>query len=172
MPTTGLNAGRQLTLSPQVKEAILSSAVFRLATVEGTADFAELGAVTSEVEQTEYMDSGPFGSMFGRHSGRAKPPTVVLKRAMRTGASTLWIWSWHAQARASLPTMRRQAFLTFYGAGDDLTGIGRMTYGLINAWPSKMELSGSKAGATELVFQTLTIQCDDLIDPNADLTST
>ena len=41
-----------------------------------------------------------------------------------------------------------------------------MTYGLINAWPSKLEVSGAKAGGTELIYQTLTLQCEDLIDPN------
>lgn len=162
-----LALGRQLTLDAETKDSILSSAVFRLATVEGTADFAELGGLTSEVENTEYMDSGPFGSMFGRQAGRAKPPTIVLKRAMRTGPSTLWLWTWHAAARHGLPSMRRQAFLTFYGAGDSIDGIGRMTYGLINAWPSKVEISGVKAGGTEVIYQSFTIQCDDLIDPNA-----
>jgi hypothetical protein len=162
-----LKLGRQLPMTPDARGEILHAAVFRLATVEGTADFSELGALTSEVENTEYMDSGPFGSMFGRHAGRAKPPTLVLKRAMRTGASLLWIWTWHAQARRALPTMKRQAFLTFYGASDPLDGPGRMTYGLINAWPSKVEINGVKAGATELMFQSLTLQCDDLIDPNA-----
>lgn len=159
--------GRQLTLTPGDREQILSSAVFRLATVEGTADFAELSALTSEVENTEYMDSGPFGSVYSRHAGRSKPPSIVLKRAMRSGPSMLWIWSWHAQARQSLPTMKRQAFLTFYGAGDPLDGVGRVTYGLLNAWPSKLEMSGAKAGATELVYQTITLQCDELVDPNA-----
>jgi len=162
-----LGPGRQLTLSPQDKESILSSAIFRLATLEGTADFAELGGITSEVENTEYMDSGPFGSMFGRHAGRAKPPTITLKRAMRNGPSTLWVWTWHAAARHGLPNMRRQAFLTFFGQGDDPAGLGRMTYSLVNAWPSKLEISGVKSGASELIYQTLTLQCDDMIDPNA-----
>lgn len=161
-----LPLGRQLALSPHDKETILSSAVFRLATVEGTADFAELGGITSEVENTEYMDSGPFGAIFARYAGRAKPPTITLKRAMRTGPSTLWIWSWHQSARQALPTMRRQAFLTFYGPGDDPTGVGRMTYSLVNAWPAKVEISGVKAGSSEVIYQTVTLQCDDLLDPN------
>lgn len=162
-----LSPSRQLTLTSSDRESILTSAVFRISTIEGTADFAELGGITSEVENTEYMDSGPFGSMFGRYAGRAKPPTIVLKRAMRTGPSTLWLWTWHSSARHGLPTMRRQAFLTFFGPGDDPNGLGRMTYSLVNAWPSKVEISGVKSGSTELIYQTATIQCDDLIDPNA-----
>jgi hypothetical protein len=48
-----------------------------------------------------------------------------------------------------------------------MDGIGRMTYGLVNAWPSKVEISGVKAGATEMIYQSFTLQCEDLIDPNA-----
>jgi phage tail-like protein len=166
-PTPHLTLGRQLTLTPQDKDSILASATFRLSTIEGTADFAELGGITSEVENTEYMDSGPFGAMFSRHAGRSKPPTIVLKRAMRTGPSTLWIWTWHQAARRSLPNMHRQAFLTFFGAGDDNSGVGRMTYALVNAWPSKVEIAGMKAGGSEVILQTITLQCDDLMDPNA-----
>lgn len=162
-----LTPGRQLTLTPEDKESILSSACFRISTVEGSADFAELGGITSEVENTEYMDSGPFGSMFSRHAGRSKPPVIVLKRAMRTGPSTMWLWTWHQAARRSLPIMHRQAFLTFFGPGDDASGVGRMTYALVNAWPSKVEIGGVKAGGSEVILQTVTLQCDDLIDPNA-----
>ncbi len=162
-----LKPSRQLSLAPSDKDSILASAMFRISTIEGSADFAELGGISSEVENTEYMDSGPFGSMFGRHAGRAKPPVIVLKRAMRTGASTLWIWTWHSAARHGLPTMKRQAFLTFFGPGDDPNGVGRMTYCLVNAWPSKLEIGGVKSGSTELIYQTMTLQCDDLIDPNA-----
>lgn len=165
--TPDMPLGRQLTVDPSDKDSILASATFRIATVEGTADFAELGGITSEVENTEYMDSGPFGAMFGRYAGRAKPPAIVLKRAMRTGPSTFWLWTWHSAARHNLPNMRRQAFLTFFGPGDDPAGIGRMTYTLVNAWPAKVEISGVKSGSSELIFQTVTLQCDDMLDPNA-----
>jgi hypothetical protein len=42
-----------------------------------------------------------------------------------------------------------------------------MTYMLMNALPTKVEISGVKAGASEVMVQTVTLQCDDLIDPNA-----
>jgi phage tail-like protein len=164
---TGLTAGRQLALTPDLKETILSSAVFRIWTVEGSADFAELAGITSEVEQTEYMEAGPIGALFSRHAGRSKPPTVSLRRALRTGPSTTWLWTWHQFARQSLPTMHRDASLTLFGPGDSLSGSGRMTYLMMNAIPTKIEIAGMKAGASEVVVQTVTLQCDDLIDPNA-----
>ena len=162
-----LVAGRQLAALPQDKEEILHSAFFRIWTLEGSAFFAELSGITSEVEQTEYMEAGPMGAIFSRHAGRSKPPTVTLKRALRLGPSTTWLWTWHSFARQSLPTMCRLCVLTLFGPGDDPSGTGRATYELVNAFPAKVEIAGVKAGATEVVFQTVTLQCDDLIDPNA-----
>lgn len=162
-----LTTGRQLALTPDFKESMLTSAVFRIWTVEGSADFAELGGISSEVEQTEYMEAGPVGALFSRHAGRSKPPTVVLKRAMRTGPSSTWIWTWHQFARQSLPSMYRDCSLSLYGPGDDPSGPGRMTYLLMNALPTKVEIGGVKAGGTEVIVQTVTLQCEDLIDPNA-----
>jgi len=162
-----LPAGRQLSIPAADKSRLLTSAVFRLWTVEGSADFSELGGIVSEVEQTEYMEAGPVGALFSRHAGRSRPPTIVLRRAMRTGPSSTWLWTWHQFARQSLPTMHRDCSLTLFGPGDDLAGSGRMTYLLMNAWPTKLELGGVKAGGTEVIVQTVTLQCDDLIDPNA-----
>ena len=54
-----------------------------------------------------------------------------------------------------------------FAAGDDPNGVPRMGYMLINAFPAKVELSGMKMGGTEVVVQTLTLQCDDIFDPNA-----
>src|SRR3954454_14940307 len=122
-----LGAGRQTSLSPGQKASFLYSAVFRLWTVQGSADFSELAGISSEVEQTEYMEAGPIGALFSRHAGRSKPPTVTLRRAMRTGSSTTWLWTWHQFARQSLPTMHRDCFLTLFGPGDSTSGSGRMT---------------------------------------------
>ncbi len=165
--TAQLTTGRQLATTPDSRDSILTSAVFRLWTVEGTADFSELGGISSEVEQTEYMEAGPVGALFSRHPGRSKPPVVTLKRALRTGSSQLWIWTWHQSARQSLPTMYRDCTLTLYGPQDDPTGPGRVSYLLMNAMPTKLEMSGAKAGGTEVIVQTLTLLCDELIDPNA-----
>jgi phage tail-like protein len=161
-----LGTGRQLAIPADSKSRLLTSAFFRIATPEGSADFSDLQGISSEVEQTEYMETGPMGALFSRHPGRSKPPTVTLKRGMKTGLSTLWIWSWHKLARMSAPGMLRDCALMLYGPDDDPAGPGRMAYMLMNAFPTKIELAGMKMGGTEVVVQTLTLQCDDLFDPN------
>jgi phage tail-like protein len=161
-----LPSGRQGTLSPADKQTVLYSTIFRVSTLQGSAEFGELGGIVSEIEQTEYMEAGPVGAMFSRHAGRSKPPTVTLRRAMRTGPSTTWLWTWHQAARSSLPAMHRDCVLELFSAGDSLSGMPRMTYILFNAWPAKIELGGVKAGGTEVLVQTVVIQCDELIDGN------
>lgn len=165
--TDQVSTGRQMGMAVDSKEKILTSAFFRIQTMEGSADFSDLAGITSEVEQTEYMETGPLGALFSRHPGRSKPPTVVLKRGMKTGMGTLWIWSWHKLARMGAVGMLRDTALILYGPQDDPGGVGRMTYMLVNAFPTKLELSGMKMGGTEVIVQTLTLQCDDIFDPNA-----
>jgi hypothetical protein len=54
---------------------------------------------------------------------------------------------------------KADCFLTITSRGG-----ASVTYGLMGAWPSKLELSGVKAGGTEMVIQTVTLQCDELVD--------
>lgn len=163
MTSQDLPLGRQLALPRDDKEKILTSGLFRLSTLEGSADFAELGGITSEVENTEYVHTSLIGPIFARQAGRTKPPTIVLKRAMRTGPSTAWLWTWHREARIKTPTMRKEATLALFGADDDFSGPGRVTYMLLNAWPAKVEIAGVKTGHTEIVYQNVTLLCEDLL---------
>ena len=91
--TSMFGTGRQLSFPADEKSQLLTSTFFRIMTPQGSADFSDLIGITSEVEQTEYMETGPFGALFSRHPGRTKPPTVTLKRGMKTGLGTTWIWS-------------------------------------------------------------------------------
>ena len=51
-----------------------------------------------------------------------------------------------------------------YGAGSDPGGSASLSYMLVNAFPSKVDIAGMKAGATEVVVQTVTLQCDEIIE--------
>ncbi len=160
-----LNIGRQLTLQNDQRDKTLTSAVFKIdAPPNGVAMFSELAGISSELEQVEYMEAGERGPVFGRFIGRAKPPTVSLKRAMGTGSDTHWIWEWHAMARTGLSTAYRMTTLSLYAAGQDTTGAPTKSYLLSNAFPTKVEIAGMKAGATEVVMQTVTLMCDEIIE--------
>jgi phage tail-like protein len=155
--------GWQQAADAKRKEEALTSAVFGIETAQGTAMFSELGGISSEVEQQEYMEAGTTGPMFGRFIGRAKPPTVTLKRAMSTGADTTWIWEWHAAARTGSTAAYRHASLKLYGAALGMSKPVK-TYEMVNAFPTKVEIAGMKAGGTEVVMQTVTLQCDEIFE--------
>lgn len=150
--------GRQGTIEKDQRSNTLMSATFLIKCEGKEALFSELGGISSEVEQTEYMEAGLHGPMFGRFIGKAKPPTVSLKRAMtKEGESTKWIWMWHALARSGDKAAYKDVMLELYGAGAQEPV---RKYALTNAIPTKVELGGMKAGASEVVLQTLTMMCD------------
>jgi phage tail-like protein len=153
-----MGLGRQQPTDPGARETTLTSATFVVECGGKSAVFSELGGISSEVEQSEYMEAGLQGPTFGRFIGRAKPPTVSLKRSMtKTGGSTTWIWTWHASARNMKPDAYRDCMLKLFGAGSDAPV---KTYFLNNAIPTKVEIAGMKAGGTEVVLQTVTLMCD------------
>ena len=140
----------------------ITSATFLVTCDLGEAMFSELGGISSEVEQAEYMEAGLKGPEFGRFLGKAKPPTVSLKRSMTSGGDTTsWIWGWHGIARSLDPTAYKDCTLKLFSA---TTGPDNpvKTYYLINAIPTKVEIAGMKAGGTEVVIQTLTMMCDHI----------
>lgn len=158
-----LSTGRQASLPKESRTDALTSAVFQIEDDQGgTAVFSELGGINSEVETVEYMESGVRGPMFGRFLGKAKPPTVTLKRAMSTGNDTTWIWSWHSMARTGAVGAYRTTTLKLFSAGTGETP--QKTYMLVNAVPTKVDIAGMKAGGSEVVLQTLTLQCDEIIE--------
>jgi len=162
--TEMLGTGRQAALQDDARNTLLTSAVFKIENSAGAASFSELAGINSEVEQTEYMQAGAKGPEYGRFVGKTKPPSVTLKRAMSTGPDTTWIWAWHQQARAGLPGAYRTTTFMLYGAGTGMDESPSMAYMLVNAFPSKVEIAGMKAGGTEVVVQTVTLQCDEIIE--------
>jgi phage tail-like protein len=151
--------GKQQALTKEQRDTSLSSATFQIDNGE-KANFSELAGITSELETVEYMEASAQGPVFGRLFGKAKPPTVTLKRAMGNNDDTKWIWAWHAQARLGDTSAFKDTTLTLFGAGAPDTPI--KAYMLTNAIPTKVEIGGIKAGATEVAIQTLTLQCDNI----------
>jgi len=150
-------------MGKEVRETSLASATFKIDANGNSAVFSELTGISSEVELAEYMEVGEHGPVFGRFVGKAKPPTVVLKRAMGTGKDTTWIWAWHALARSGKPDAYMDVTLSLFGAGSDPSKPLK-SYQLVNGIASKVEIAGMQAGRTEMVMQSVTIQCDEIIE--------
>jgi phage tail-like protein len=152
--------GKQQALTKQQRDEALTSATFQIEAEGKTANFSELAGISTEIEMVEYMEAGPKGPVFGRLAGKAKPPTETLKRAMGVGQDTTWIWAWHASARQAQTEAFKDTTLKLFTAGKPDAPV--KSYLLTNAFPTKVEIAGMKAGATEIALQTLTLQCDNI----------
>jgi phage tail-like protein len=71
---------------------------------------------------------------------------------------SLELWSWHEAARKGTMggAARRSCSIIMYNAEGKPVG----KYYLENAWPSKMDFAGLKAGASEALIETVTLTCE------------
>jgi phage tail-like protein len=135
---------------------VISATRFSI-TIDGyeIASFSELAGITTEVELAEYVET-PTAPAVSKLPGKVKPPTIVLKRGVN---GSLEMWSWHeAVLRGNMSAARRSCSLTMYNA----EGKPMARYYLEKAWPSKMELAGLKAGASEALMETVTLTCEHI----------
>ena len=116
-------------------------------TVDGVeiGQFSELDAVNSEIETTGdelFLKKLP---------GKRKPPTITLKRGK---SKDMGIFAWHQSVvEGQLAAARKDCTLIMY----DYDGTATARYHLEAAWPSKVEISGLKAGASEVLYETVTV---------------
>jgi hypothetical protein len=104
------------------------------------ASFTELVAITSDVDVPE-----------SKHAA-----TVTLRRGLLT--STMELWAWHQTLRAEQETVaRRSVTLTMY-AGDQAVA----KYWLSNAAPIRLEVASLKEGASEALYETVTLDCESI----------
>lgn len=121
--------------------------------------FTELANITSEVEPAEYYSTSQvMGVNLTKTYGKIKPATITLKRGVDNDQA---LWIWHNRVVMGDPTARATCSLL-------LQNTSRQTlarYQLINAWPSKLEVAGMKAGASEVLIASCTVVCDQILIP-------
>lgn len=127
-------------------------------TIDGyeIASFAELSGIVSEIEPADSWETSGSQVQLKKLPGNFKPPTVTLKRGMN---SSLELWAWHAAVRqGAMASARRSCSLTMYNSD----GKPVAKYFLEKAWPSKVELAGLKAGASEALMETVTLTAENI----------
>jgi phage tail-like protein len=135
----------------------LTAARFSL-TIDGVelAQFSELAGISSEVEPVELMETNGDQLFLKKMPGKRKPPTVTLKRGKN---KDMGVFAWHQSVvEGQLAAARKSCTLTMYATD----GTATAKYYLEAAWPSKVEISGLKAGASEVLYETVTLTCEDI----------
>ena len=132
----------------------LTAARFSI-TIDGVevAQFSELAGIVSgyDTDELELLTRG--SEVLLKVPGKRKPTAVTLKRGMSV---SLELAAWHDQALADNAAARKSATLTMY----DATGTPVARYHLENAWPSKLVIDTLAAGASEVLFETVTLVAD------------
>jgi phage tail-like protein len=116
--------------------------------------FSELLGITAEVDQVDYYSAGDDDLHISKLGGKLKPPTIELKRAM-TGGMELWAWREAALSGQAAGVKKNCALIMFDGTGKPVA-----RYVLTNAWPSRLELLGLKAGSPEPPMEAVTLVAD------------
>jgi len=135
----------------------LTAARFSI-TIDGyeIASFSELQGITTEVEPVDFLESTDKEVVFKKLPGKRKPPTIVLKRGKN---SSMELWAWHeAVLQGNIVAARKSCSLIMY----NYDGAPVARYHLEQAWPSKLEVGGLKAGASEVLMETVTIVCENI----------
>jgi phage tail-like protein len=120
------------------------------------SSFSELIGISTEVEPVELLESTEKEVMLKKLPGKKKPPTLTLKRGKN---QSMELWLWHeAVLMGDIVAARKSCSLVMYST--DGTPVAR--YHLEMAWPSKLEVGGLKAGASEVLYETVTLVCEHI----------
>lgn len=127
--------------------------------VGNSISFSELAGITSEVEPAEYYStSQTVGVNLTKTYGKVKPATITLKRGVDNDQS---LWVWHNRVIIGDPSARCTCSLLLQNTARQTLA----SYQLINAWPSKLDIAGMKAGASEVLIASCTLVCDQILIP-------
>jgi phage tail-like protein len=127
-------------------------------TIDGyeIAAFSELKGITTEVKPVEHLESTDKELVLKKLPGKREPATVELSRGK---TSDMALWAWHeAVLQGDILAARKSASLVMYGA--DGKPVAR--YHMENAWPSIVKVGALKAGANDVLMETVTIVCETL----------
>jgi phage tail-like protein len=127
-------------------------------TIDGyeIAAFSELQGITTQVDVVDFLQSSDKEVMLTKLPGKRTPPTVILKRGKN---NSMELWSWHEAVLAGdMAAARKSCSLVMYNT--DGKPVAR--YHMENAWPAKIEIGGLKAGASEVLMESVTVVCEHI----------
>ena len=135
----------------------LTAARFELS-IDGhsLAVFSELAGISSAVDVVDYISSTATETILKKLPGKRTPPTVTLKRGM---TKNIEMAAWHELVvLGDVAAARKSCSLTMFNTKGEPVA----RYHLTDAWPAKIEIGALKAGASEVLIETVTIVCEHL----------
>jgi phage tail-like protein len=128
--------------------------------VKGTAiaQFMECSGLTSEIELITIKENDAKGKPIIKYlPGAHKAPTLTLKRAKNVSMD---LYNWHkAMLDGKVKEARREASVVLLDPQHNEVS----RYNLLEAWVSKLTVSGLKAFSTEVAVEEATIVCESFV---------
>ena len=115
--------------------------------------FSELLGITSSIEAVDVVQPSGTEVLLKKLPGKRTPPTVVLKRGM---SGSLELWDWQQAVLTGDMAARKSCSLVMF----NVEGRPVARYHLENAWPAKLEVGSLKAGASEVLMESVTLECE------------
>jgi phage tail-like protein len=126
-------------------------------------NFSEMSNITTEVEPQEFIYCDSDGAVHHtKQYGKTSPPTVTLKKPMDTDRT---LWAWHMSVQLGNQAAKIGCTLSVYMPGSPgLPAVGgpMFQWTMTGAWPSKLDVSGMRAGNTEAGVLTVMFACDTI----------
>lgn len=126
-------------------------------------NFSEMTNITSEVEPQEFIYCDYEGAVHHtKQYGKTNPPSVTLKKPMDTDRT---LWAWHMSVQLGNQAAKISCTLSVFlpgSPGIPTTGPPMFQWTMTEAWPSKLDVGGMKAGNTEAGTLTVTFACDTI----------
>jgi len=116
------------------------------------AQFKEASGLSTEIKVIEHEEVLPGGkAVIKMIPGPRKWEPIVLKRG-KTEDHGWWDWIATVHSGDITGARRNGSIVIFdYALGE------KARYNFINAWPSKVNISGLKAGGTEVIVEEVTL---------------
>lgn len=120
------------------------------------ATFSELRGIVTQIATVDSVESSDHGVVIRKIAGNPMPPELTLSKGK---THNMQLWAWHESARrGEMGACRKSCSLVMY----DTTGKPTAKYYLERAWPKKIEIGALKAGANEVLTESVTIVCEDI----------
>jgi phage tail-like protein len=149
MPNSGVGSGQDYDA--------LTAARFELS-IDGhsVAQFSELSGISSSVGVVDFIQSDAKENILKKLPGKNEPGTVIVKRGMN---KNIEMAAWHELVvLGDVAAARKSCSLTMFNTKGEPVA----RYHLTDAWPAKIEIGALKAGASEVLIETVTIVCEHL----------
>ena len=110
--------------------------------------------ISSDIQPAQYLTVSSTGQPGSQQLGHVIPPTVTLTRTV--DGSTTQLWAWHQLALTGAAGKPCTLMI------QDATGNTLLTFVMQNAWPSKMDFTGMRAGTSTILMETDQFVCDSI----------